>query len=252
MSVGIHITGIRKHFGARCILDAVDVELAAGQCQVLSGRNGAGKTTLMRILAGLEPPDAAEVIINDTPRPWRQARTGLRREVIYLHQQAYMFDASVKDNVEYGLRAARVPALQRRARVAEGLERMDLSHLCGAHARTLSGGERQRVALARAWVLHPRVLLLDEPTANMDRESCEQTWFLLRRLKTERLCVIVATHDRQTFAALPDLHLHLENARLHRQPFGTDGPPATERPPAPSIGVVAPAPNPEPTQEGRL
>lgn len=252
MSAGVHVTGICKHFGARCILDAVDVELAAGQCQVLSGRNGAGKTTLMKILAGLEPPDAAEVTINDTPRSWRHARAGLRREVVYLHQHAYMFDASVKDNVDYGLRAARVPAPERRARVAEALERMDLSHLCGAHARTLSGGERQRVALARAWVLRPRVLLLDEPTANMDRESREQTWCLLRRLKTDRLCVIVATHDRQIFAALPDHNLHLENARLHRRPIGTDGPSGTEHPLEPSIANVVPAPRPEPRRDGQL
>lgn len=252
MSASMRITGIRKHFGARCILDAVDMDLAGGQCQVLSGRNGAGKTTLMKILAGLEAPDTAEVIMDSTPRPWRQARTGLRREVVYLHQHAYMFDGSVEDNVAYGLRAARVPASERRTRVAEALERVDLSHLCGAHARTLSGGERQRVALARAWVLRPRVMLLDEPTANMDRESREQTWFLLRRLKTEHLCVIVATHDTQSFAALPDLDLHLENARLHPRPNGMDRSSGAERPPEPSIGAVVPVPRPKAPREGRL
>lgn len=253
MSVTLHLTGIHKHFGARCILEAVDMELAAGQCQILSGRNGAGKSTLMKILAGLEPPDSAEVIIDNTPRSWRQARSGLRREVVYLHQHAYMFDASVEDNVEYGLRAARVRLPDRRVRVSEALERVDLAHLRHANARTLSGGERQRVALARAWVLRPRVMLLDEPTANMDRESREQTWCLLRRLKTDRLCVVVATHDNQAIAALPDAELHLEHARLHRRSLGPGRMPSTDvQNRAPSIDVLPPAPHADTPREGRL
>ncbi len=210
----LSLTGIHKRFGARCILDNVDVHLVPGQCQVLTGRNGAGKTTLLKIIAGLERPESAQVAIDGNERGWRRARRALRRDVVYLHQYAYMFDASVEYNVGYGLRAGRLPASERRARVAEALERIDLLHLAGANARTLSGGERQRVALARAWALQPRVMLLDEPTANMDRESREQTWFLLRRLKSDELCVVVATHDGHAIATLPDIELHLNNGNL--------------------------------------
>ncbi len=220
MNAALRLTDIDKHFGERHILAGVAIALEPGQCHVLSGRNGTGKTTLMKILAGLECPDAARVNLDGQPKLWRHVRRILRRDVVYLHQYAYMFDASVEDNVGYGLRASRLPAGERRARIAEALERVDLPHLAGANARTLSGGERQRVALARAWVLQPRVMLLDEPTANMDRESREQTWFLLRRLRGDRLCVVVATHDTQAIATLPDVHLHLEDGKLQRRAAG--------------------------------
>lgn len=247
MNAALRLTDIHKHFGERRILDDVAIALESGQCHVLSGRNGAGKTTLMKILAGLERPDSTQVKLDGVARPWRQLRHTLRRDVVYLHQYAYMFDASVEDNVGYGLRAARLPAGERRARVAEALERVDLTHLAGANARTLSGGERQRVALARAWVLRPRVMLLDEPTANMDRESREQTWFLLRRLRGDQLCVVVATHDTQAIATLPDVHLHLEEGKLRRQPAGAHDPA-----PSPVSAAHPAATAHDPRREGRM
>jgi tungstate transport system ATP-binding protein len=83
------------------------------------------------------------------------------------------------------------------------------------NARELSGGERQRVALTRAWVLQPRVLLLDEPLANLDKESRDRTCFLIARLKSEGTAVVVTSHELHGIATLADSHLHLSDARLH-------------------------------------
>ena len=241
MTSALRLSGIHKHFGERHILNGVTIDLAPGLCQVLSGRNGAGKTTLMKIIAGLERPDESHMVLDGRTQPWRQVQRTLRRDVVYLHQHAYMFDTSVEDNVGYGLRAARLSGTERRTRIAEALGRVDLARLAGANARTLSGGERQRVALARAWVLQPRVMLLDEPTANMDRESREQTWFLLRRLRGDRLCVMVATHDTQAIATLPDVHLHLDEGRLHHRLAGNDRPsPAADTASHPRLAEVGP------------
>ncbi|MGA7801664.1 MAG: ABC transporter ATP-binding protein [Gammaproteobacteria bacterium] len=231
----LRVHQLLKHFGARPVLDIPQLTLEAGRCLLLSGRNGAGKSTLLRILAGLEAPDDHAVVdIGGQCRPWHRARRALRRNVVYLHQHAYMFDASVEDNAAYGLRMAWAPARQRRARVQDALRLVDLSHLAGTHARTLSGGERQRLALARAWVLRPRLLLLDEPTASMDREARDQTAALLARLKSDNLCMVITTHEPHTLATLPDSHLHLADGRLHAAPL-------PERPSLRPVGAATPA-----------
>ncbi|MEJ2685721.1 MAG: ABC transporter ATP-binding protein [Gammaproteobacteria bacterium] len=209
-----------KHFGPRPVLDIPGLRLEAGRCVLLSGRNGAGKSTLLRILAGLERPDPqTEIDTDGTWRPWHRARRALRRDVTYLHQHAYLFDATVEANAAYGLRVAWTPSRQWRARVSEALRLVDLDHLAGARAGTLSGGERQRLALARAWVLKPRLLLLDEPTASMDREARDRTARLLARLKSDKLCMVITSHEPHTLASLPDDHLQLVDGRLHAAPL---------------------------------
>jgi tungstate transport system ATP-binding protein len=242
----LQVRNLRKHFGARAVLDIPVLHLEAGHCVLLSGRNGAGKSTLLRILAGLETPDEhTEVNIDGTPRPWLRARRALRRDVIYLHQHAYLFDATVEANAAYGLRVAWTPTRQWRARVREALELVDLDHLAGARAGTLSGGERQRLALARAWVLQPRLLLLDEPTASMDREARDRTAGLLKRLKSDKLCMVITSHEPHTLATLPDDHLQLVEGRLQAAPPPA-GPPLWEvegAAPAPEGSVPRPAPS---------
>lgn len=186
---------IEKHYGDRPVLNIERLTLQPGRIQHLAGRNGAGKTTLLKILAGLEIPDHCEVHRDGHTETWAAARQRLRRDVVYLHQQAFMFDTSVERNLDYGLRVNGIRRDERRRRVGEALERMELTELARRNARTLSGGERQRLALARAWVLHPRVLLLDEPTANMDQEFRRQTWTLLQRMCDDRLAILVSSHE---------------------------------------------------------
>jgi len=198
----------------RVLLDIERLRLERGACVLLTGENGAGKTTLLKIIAALEAPDAAEVEYRGVRRPWREARRDCGRAAIYLHQHPYLFDASVHDNVAYGLRRAGRPRAEIGARVTQALEHAGVMHLAARNARRLSGGEQQRVALARAWVLAPEILLLDEPTANMDHDSRERTYFLIQRLKTDGIGIVVASHEPRQLHRLADAHLQLHAGAL--------------------------------------
>jgi len=210
----ICLAGVKMRMGGEPLLDVARFELPAASCTILSGRNGAGKTTLLKIAAGLQRPGEAHVQTGSGDMDWRHARSILRKHSIYMHQHAYMFDMSVGDNVAYGLRKAGIPATQQNDPVGTALEWAGLAHLAARNARHLSGGERQRLALARARVLSPAVLLLDEPTTNMDQEARQQSFFLIRRLVSEGTGIVIASHDRQIIGQLGDRHLHLDNGRL--------------------------------------
>jgi molybdenum cofactor guanylyltransferase len=201
---------VRKHTArGDKLFDIDEFDITQGTCIVLSGQNGAGKTTLLKILAGLETPDYAEVEFDGRRLTWKAARARLRREVVYLHQQPYMFDHSVADNIAYGLSRQAVPAARIKARVAEALAWSGLTHLAQRNARELSGGEQQRVAVTRARVLSPRLLLLDEPLANMDISAREQTILLIRRLKDDGVSTIITSHEPHISMLLGDQHRHL-------------------------------------------
>jgi len=206
---------LEKHYGARCVLSIGSLVLQPGRIVHLSGRNGAGKTTLLKILAGLEPPDCCEVMLDHRPLSWQAARQRLRREVVYLHQHPYMFDDTVENNLGYGLRVTGVPRAQRRHAVAGMLENLGLGYAARRNARTLSGGEQQRLALARASLLRPRVLLLDEPTANMDSDFRERTWTLLHDMLRDDLAIMVSSHELSKAECPGCLILHLRDGRLN-------------------------------------
>ncbi len=164
----------------------------SGQDMVhLLGDNGSGKTTLLRILAGLDVPCQGSVRWR-LDRQWQRPPCPAR--VIYLHQTPYMFDVSVFDNLRL---AARWYGLARRdslMRVRRMLHWCGLEQQARQRARSLSGGERLRLALARAWLLQPRVLLLDEPTANLDAQAIADVDSLVADLVREGCAVILSAH----------------------------------------------------------
>jgi tungstate transport system ATP-binding protein len=206
---------LEKHYRERHVLSIGTLALVPGRIVHLTGCNGAGKTTLFKILAGLEPPDCCEVTLDQRSQSWQAARQRLRREVVYLHQHPYMFDDTVENNLGYGLRVTGIPRARRRQAVAGMLERLGLDEAAHRNARTLSGGEQQRLALARAWLLRPRVLLLDEPTANMDSDFRRQTWKLLRDMRRDDLAIMVSSHELSDSECPDCLHLHLRHGRLN-------------------------------------
>jgi tungstate transport system ATP-binding protein len=210
-------SALQKSLHGRLLLDIGSLAIHEHRCVALSGRNGAGKSTLMRIIAGLESPDSVAVTYEGTTMPWKRACRLMRTHVIYLHQQPYLFDRSVTDNIAYGLRRQGLSIKEISRKVAEALDWAAIAHLQLRNARELSGGERQRVAFARARILSPRVLLLDEPTANMDSEAREQAYRMIKRLKEDGVSILLSTHEFHTIAHLCDAHFSLASGKLHPQ-----------------------------------
>ena len=206
--------GIEKTYAETNILRNVDISLYPGKCILLSGNNGSGKTTLLKIIAGLETPSRAEIELSGKSHSWKSAIRSIRREIIYLHQQPYLLSGTVESNVSYGLRFTHLNRKQLRESVKEALEWAGLSDVAKQQAKTLSGGVQQRVAFTRAWILKPKVLLLDEPMANMDIESREQACDLLKRMKSEGMSIVITSHDTNIIDGLIDIHFSLSDGKL--------------------------------------
>ena len=206
--------GIEKNYAETNILRNVDISLYPGKCILLSGNNGSGKTTLLKIIAGLETPSRAEIEFSGKSHSWKSAIRSIRREIIYLHQQPYLLSGTVESNVSYGLRFTHLNRKQLRESVKEALEWAGLSDVAKQQAKTLSGGVQQRVAFTRAWILKPKVLLLDEPMANMDIESREQACDLLKRMKSEGMSIVITSHDTNIIDGLIDIHFSLSDGKL--------------------------------------
>lgn len=209
----LHFRQIHQYHGKRPILNGLALRLSQGECCLLTGDNGAGKTTLLRILGGFDQPKQFEADTGFSLLNWSQYRKRLRDSVLYLHQQPYLFEGSVRDNLHYALPRA-VDKAQRQERIRQALHWAGLEHLADTAAKTLSGGEYQRVALARAWLRQPRILLLDEPTANMDKDARLRTIQLLRQLRDDGMALLIASHDPDYFSSLVNQHLHLQDGIL--------------------------------------
>jgi tungstate transport system ATP-binding protein len=217
MTVLLSFTRLRKSVGQRLLLNVEHFALASGSAYVLTGANGAGKSTLLRILGGLEPPDEAEVsYLGQSLKLWPYP-TVMRQTVVYVHQHPIMFSTSVAGNIGYGLSARGLPKGEIAQRVEEAMEWAGVQHLRHSHPSVLSGGEKQRVALARAKVLEPKLLLLDEPTSNLDGAAREQVIALVPDLTSAGSSVVMACHDRDLIA-LPGMHrIKLRDGRLEQR-----------------------------------
>jgi tungstate transport system ATP-binding protein len=219
MPENIEYSGLCKQLGGRNLFRNLQLHIGPGECLLLSGYNGQGKTTLLRIMAGLTRHDSGYCRYDGKLHDLTHAKSWMLRNVVYLHQEPYMFDASVQDNITYGLRRRRVRVKPARQIAQDALQRAGLSHLAQRSARQLSGGERQRVALLRAWVLSPRLLFLDEPTASMDEGARHCTLFLVRWLLQDGVGIIITAHEPRFFAPLADRHLRLNDGGLFPVPL---------------------------------
>ncbi|MBY4897312.1 energy-coupling factor ABC transporter ATP-binding protein [Cupriavidus sp. AU9028] len=195
------VRGLQRRIGARALFDIDTLPFPRATAVVLTGVNGAGKTTLLRMVAGLEPARGATVEwTGDDGRPQRAPLDplppALRRRIAYMHQHPYLFRTSVRENIAYGLRARGMHAGQIERRVDAALAWAGIEHVQDTEPQKLSGGEIQRVALARAKVLEPDLLLLDEPTSNLDGRAREQVIALVSELAAEGRTVVMICHDR--------------------------------------------------------
>jgi tungstate transport system ATP-binding protein len=188
------------------VLDGLELELSGEGISVILGPNGVGKTVLLRLLAGLLPLDAGQIDWGGKSRP--DARLAM------VFQQPMLLRLSVFTNVEFALRPQGIDADERRSRTATVLERVGLGHRAGDSARLLSGGERQRLALARAWVMQPRLLLLDEPTASLDPSATEAVERIIREIRTDGAKVLMTTHNLGQATRLADDIIFLADGRV--------------------------------------
>lgn len=210
----LNVRGLKKQFGERLLFDIDSLTLDAGSAYVLTGVNGAGKSTLLRVLAGLDTAQADSVSFEGKPVALYPYPQLLRRAIVYVHQHPIMFSTSVAHNIAYGL-AARGEAKARVARlVEEAMAWAGVGYLRDTDPARLSGGEKQRVALARARVLEPRLLLLDEPTANLDGAAREQVIALIPTLMEQGTTVVMACHDRDLIGLPGVRRLKLRDGRL--------------------------------------
>ncbi len=208
--VSIKLKGLRKNFGRFQALKGIDLAFEPGAFVCLLGPSGCGKTTLLRSLAGLERPDAGQIVVGDDVVV--DAEKGVfvapeRRGLGMVFQQYALWPhMTVIDNIAYPLKRRGVAKRDRIKAVTEIAELVGLSHVLDRSPGQLSGGQQQRVALARALIHEPRVLLLDEPLSNLDATLRKQLQRELRRLH-ERLSttMIHVTHDQEEAASLADV-----------------------------------------------
>ena len=186
------LTGVQHCYGGRCVVDVPALEVRPGEILGVVGPSGAGKSTLLRLLNFLEAPTRGRIAYRGG-EAGPEAPLALRREVVTVFQRPVLLGRSVMGNVRVGQRI--------RGAAAEGeaeawLDRLGLGGLARAHARTLSAGEAQRVALARALLVKPAVLLLDEPTGNLDPYNTGLIEEIVRAENAERgTTVVLVTHD---------------------------------------------------------
>jgi tungstate transport system ATP-binding protein len=190
------LRGLRRVYGAgpgtRCVLDLEALDILPGEVLAVVGPSGAGKSTLLRLLNFLEAPSAGTLAFDGQLIP-ADPPVSLIRQVTTVFQRPVLLAGSVRQNVAFGLRLRGQAAA---ARVDEALARVGLAEMAGLAASKLSGGEIQRVALARALVVQPRVLLLDEPTANLDPYNVGLIEAIVREQNAARgTTVVVVTHN---------------------------------------------------------
>ena len=196
---------------------ALEIErlaLQPGRIYLLAGPNGAGKSTLLGILALLLVPQRGELRYAGRPVAGAAERQRLRRQITLVEQNPFLFDTSVYKNLAFGLRLRDIHGELQRERIARALQAVGLEGFEDRRAPALSGGETRRVALARALVLRPQLLLLDEPTAGLDRATLPIFEECLAALPAQGTTVVVAGHDADQSRRLAGEMLTLTAGRL--------------------------------------
>lgn len=190
----LEVQAINKSFGGKRVLKDITFSVAKGEFLAILGPSGSGKSTMLRVIDGLEQPDSGEIFVGGESAIANPAKT--RRRIGLIFQNPAIFNATAFDNVAYSLRFRGVSGESVAEKTNQILKTLRLYDLRGRNALTLSGGEAQRVALARALVYNPELLLLDEPTANLDPHNVsiiEEALVALNR--DAKTTIVLVTHN---------------------------------------------------------
>ncbi len=211
----LSVDSVSVHLDGRQVLRDVSFVLKEGELTGLIGSNGAGKTTLFRVILGLVAPTSGEVLLAGAPRSRRNRLVGYLPQDVSLDPDMPL---RARDLVALGVDGHRLglplPSAARRALVDEMLEAVEASSFANARVGKLSGGEQQRVLIAHALVGRPRLLLLDEPLANLDLRSEQEVVALLARISTEQgVAILISTHDINPLVPVMDRVVYLASGR---------------------------------------
>ena len=209
----LEVRNVSKRFGETVAVDDVSFDVHDGEFLFLIGPSGCGKTTTLRMIGGYERATSGEIairgrVVNDVPLEKRNIGMVFQSYALFPHM-------TVTRNVEYGLRMRKLPASERRARVGEVLDLVELSDLGERYPAQLSGGQRQRVALARVIAYEPDILLLDEPLANLDKRLRDVMRVELKKLQEKvGITTVYVTHDQEEALTMADRLIVMEGGRM--------------------------------------
>lgn len=210
MSLKLQLNNVSKRYGNTKAIDSISFDVEGNNIIALLGVNGSGKTTLLRTIAGLERADEGSLSINNEELGLPE----LRKIATLVFQRTVMFSRSVYDNLAFGLRIRGLEKEKIAGEVSKALEAVGLRDLDRRKAKKTSGGEQQRIALARAFLLNPKILLLDEPTANLDVNSAKIVEEVIKNRRTKDCVIILATHNLHQAKRLADEIFHIHEGRI--------------------------------------
>ncbi|WP_432665917.1 ATP-binding cassette domain-containing protein [Wukongibacter baidiensis] len=206
----IRIEGLVKIYGERTVVNIENMTLEKGRVYGVIGPNGAGKSTMLKIVAGLEDSSRGKTLYNENP-----LNDEILKNITYMSQRPYLLRTSVFNNISYPLKIRKYDKRDIEDKVNEIMKELGISDLSSQLATSLSGGESQKVALARALVFEPEILLLDEPTANIDPNSIELIEKVIAKRNTEKgMTAIIITHNMGQAKRLCDEVIFMDKGKV--------------------------------------
>ena len=211
----LKLDGLQKHYGAVAAVKGIDLDVAEGELVSLLGPSGCGKTTTLRCVAGFELPTGGRITFDGGDVTMLPPE---RRDIGMVFQNYALFPhMTVRENLRFGLEMRKTAAAEMERRVGDVLGMVQLTGMEGRYPRQLSGGQQQRVALARALVIEPKLLLLDEPLANLDAKLRDEMRFFIRSLqKRVGITTLYVTHDQAEAMVMSDRIVVMFDGRIHQ------------------------------------
>ena len=206
----LYINNLKKNYGEKTVLDIDELEVEEGKITGIIGPNGSGKSTLLNIISGLDKEYEGNVLYNDI-----KLNRQVALNMTYVFQKPYLFRRKVYDNIAYPLKLRKLSRDKEINQVNEIANRLEIEDLINKKAHLLSGGESQKVALARALIFKPNLLLLDEPTSNIDPESIKIMEREILRFNIEtNATIVIVTHNLDQSQRICDNILYIQNGKV--------------------------------------